>query len=127
MSSDEASRRSQSAGTMSPSARATMSPGTSCALGNASSTPSRRTLTDGAFSCASAVIARSALISSKTPTVVFTSTTIPITAASVRSPVARVNAQAARSTTMSGSRSCTPMLDHTETRPRWRSSFGPTS
>ena len=81
-SSDDASSTRQSAGTMSPSPSSTTSPGTRSAAGTDDSAPSRRTRTDGALSCASAVIARSALISCATPTEVFATTTRAITAAS---------------------------------------------
>ncbi len=120
-----ASSTSASAGTTSPSPISTMSPGTSVAESTVVSFPSRRTRTVGAVSWERAVIARSARNSWVTPTVELATMTMAITAASTKSPVATVNTEAARRTTISGSRSCAPMLDHTDRRPGRRISFRP--
>src|SRR5262245_23492968 len=97
---------------MSPSARTSRSPTTTSAAGSSTGRPSRITRACGAARDASAVIARSARTSSKTPTAVFTTTTSRMTVVSAQSPVATVKPAATRRTRISGSRSCATIRRH---------------
>ena len=95
---------SPSAATRSPSASTSRSPGTTAAAGICSSAPSRITRACGALRSLKAVMALSARISCTTPTVVFTTITAVITAASTRSPSSRVRTTPQISRMSSGSR-----------------------
>jgi hypothetical protein len=92
-----------SAATRSPSARTNASPGTTSAAGISVWSPSRITLARGALRVARAVTARSARTSWITPTVVFTTITIAMTTASVKSPTLIVRTTAAIKSSSSGS------------------------
>ena len=114
-----------SAGTRSPPASITMSPGTSSTLFTRIFLPSRRTTASATTIFMRASSALSAFDSWRKPMMAFTTTTMKITLASTHSPRNPVTTAAAISTSTRGAVNCRASRTHEGVPPRTLTRFSP--